>query len=128
MSLFKIKQAHLKLKIMEDKMQFVEPLLLKAEAYSKTSYELIKLKAVDKTSDVLSSGVSRGMTVLVLSIFTVMVNIAVALWLGDILGKAYYGFFSVAGFYAICGLILYFYMHNWIKQRISNSIISQMLN
>lgn len=113
---------------MEEKALFVEPLLLKAEAYGKTSYELIKLKAIDKTSDVLSSGVSRGAVILVLSIFIIMINIAVALWLGDILGKSYYGFFCVAGFYAICGLILYFYMHTWIKERVSNSIISQMLN
>ena len=113
---------------MEEKILYIEPLLIKAEAYGKTSYELVKLKTVDKTSDILSSAASRGIVVLVLSIFIVMINIAIALWLGDILGKSYYGFFCVAGFYAVCGLILYFYMHTWIKERISNSIISQMLN
>ncbi len=113
---------------MEHNTLFVEPLLIKAEAYGKTSYELIKLKAIDKTSDVLSSGVSRGSVVLVLSIFIAMLNVGVALWLGDLLGKSYYGFFCVAGFYALCGFILYFYMHNWIKERVSNSIILQMLN
>ncbi|MBI3520870.1 MAG: hypothetical protein HY062_16145 [Bacteroidetes bacterium] len=113
---------------MDDKATFIEPLLLKAEAYGKTSYELIKLKTIDKTSDVLSTGVSRGIAILAFSVFLVMVNIAIALWLGDILGKSYYGFFCVAGFYAVCGLILYFFMHNWIKERISNSIISQLLN
>lgn len=113
---------------MENKTRFVEPLLQKAEAYGETSIELIKLQAVDKTSDILSSGVSRGAVVLVGSIFTIMINIAVALWLGDVLGKSYYGFFCVAGFYAVCGLLLYFYMHTWIKERVRNSIIAQMLN
>lgn len=113
---------------MEEKILYIEPLLIKAETYGKTSYELIKLKAVDKTSDVLSTAVSRGVVILILSIFIVMINIAIALWLGDLLGKSYYGFFCVAGFYAILGFILYFYMHAWIKQRVNNSIISQMLN
>ena len=113
---------------MEEKILYIEPLLIKAEAYGKTSYELVKLKTIDKTSDILSTAVSRGTVVFVLSIFIVMINIAIALWLGDILGKSYYGFFCVAGFYGICGLILYFYMHKWIKQRIGDSIISQMLN
>ncbi|OFY91885.1 MAG: hypothetical protein A3K10_05805, partial [Bacteroidetes bacterium RIFCSPLOWO2_12_FULL_31_6] len=86
---------------MENKIVFIEPLFERAEAYGKTSYELIKLKAVDKTSDVLSTFVSRGAVILVLSMFIVIVNIGIALFLGDLLGKSYYGFFCVAGFYGI---------------------------
>ena len=37
---------------MEDKVNLLEPLLEKVEAYSKTSFELIRLKALDKTADV----------------------------------------------------------------------------
>ena len=113
---------------MESKIIFIEPLLEKAETYAKTSYELIKLKAIDKTADITSTLVSRGAVVLVLSMFIVIINIGVALWLGDILGKTYYGFFCIAGFYAIIGGILYYFMHNTIKKRVSNSLISQMLN
>lgn len=113
---------------MANKIIFIEPLFERAEAYGKTSYELIKLKAIDKTSEVLSTLVSRGAVVLVLSMFIVIVNIGIALWLGDIFGKAYYGFFCVAGFYGIIGGVLYFVLHDRIKKHVSNSIISQMLN
>jgi len=113
---------------MENKITFIEPLFEKAEAYGKTSYELIKLKAVDKTAEVVSTLVSRGAAILVLSMFIVIVNIGIALWLGDLFGKSYYGFFCVAGFYAIIGGVLYFFLHNRIKKNVSNSIISQMLN
>lgn len=113
---------------MENKIVFIEPLLDKAEAYGKTSFELIKLKAVDKTSEVLSTFVSRGIVILVLSMFIVIVNIGIALWLGDLLGKAYYGFFCVAGFYGVIGGVLYFFLHDYIKKNVSNSIVSQMLN
>jgi hypothetical protein len=83
---------------MEDKINFIEPLFEKAEEYGKTSCELFKLKALDKTTQVISTFVSRGAVVLFLSMFNVIVNIGIALWLGDILGKPYYGFFCVAGF------------------------------
>lgn len=113
---------------MEDKINLIEPLFEKAEAYGKTSYELLKLKALDKTAEVVSTFVSRGAVVLVISIFIIIINIGVSLWLGDLLGKQHYGFFCVAGFYGLIGGILYFLMHNRIKKSVSNSIISQMLN
>lgn len=113
---------------MEDRINFIEPLVERAEEYGKTSLELLKLKAVDKTAELTSTFISRGVVVLVLSIFIVFMNIGLALWLGDLLGKAYFGFICVAGFYGIIGSVLYFFMHNWIKKRVSNSIILQLLN
>lgn len=113
---------------MEEKINFIEPLFERAEEYGKTSFELFKLKALDKTVDVVSTSASRGIAILFLSMFIVILNIGVALWLGDILGKSYYGFFCVAGFYGIIGIILYFFMHKWIKKRVGDSIISQILN
>ena len=92
---------------MEEKTNLIEPLLERAEEYGKTSYELLKLKALDKTADVASTLISRAAVVLVLSIFIVLVNIGLSLWLGDVLGKSYYGFFCVAGFYVIIGIVLY---------------------
>ena len=113
---------------MEDKINFIEPLFTRAEEFGKTSFELIKLKALDKTTNVVSTVISRSITVFVLMMFIVIINIGVALWLGDLLGKTYYGFFIVAAFYALLGGVLYFFLHNWIKQRIGNSIISNILN
>ena len=113
---------------MEDKMNFIEPIFERAEEYGKTSYELFKLKTLDKTAVVVSTFVSRGTVILVLSMFIVLATIGVALYLGEMLGKSYYGFFCVAGFYGIIGGVLYFFMNNWIKKRVSNLIISQMLN
>lgn len=113
---------------MEDKMSFIEPLFERAEAYGKTSLELFKLKALDKTTEIVSTGISRGITVMVFSIFLLFINIGVALWLGDLLGKSYYGFFCVAGFYGILGVVLYFFMHKSIKKCVGNSVILQLLN
>jgi len=112
---------------MEAKMCLIEPLLERADAYSKTSFELIKLKSLDKVSDITSTLISRLLLVIVLSFFVLTLNIAIALWLGGLLGKNYYGFLIVASFYGIAGIILFF-IHPFIKARVKNSIITQMLN
>ena len=113
---------------MENKTTIFEPLFERAQAYGKTSFELFKLKAVEKTSGVSSTFASRAIAFFVLSLFVLMASIGAALWLGEILGKGYYGFFVVAGFYGIVDCVLYFFMHNWIKKGINNSIIKEMLN
>jgi hypothetical protein len=106
---------------------FIEPLLQKAEDYGKASFDLFKLKALDKSAEVTSSVISRLFFVIALTFFFLILNIALALWLGDILGKNYYGFFIVALFYGIVTAVLFF-LHPSIKTRVSNSIITQMLN
>ena len=113
---------------MEDKIAFMEPLLEKVEEYGITSLELIKLKALDKTSDCVSTFASRSFALLSVYMFVLVANIGLALWIGDLLGKPWYGFFCVAGFYGILGFVLYFFMHNWVKKYVNNSIIALMFN
>jgi len=112
---------------MEAKISFIEPLLQRAEEYGKTSLELLKLKSLDKTADVVSTLISRLLLVLVLSFFALILTIAIALWLGELLGKNYYGFLIMALFYGLIGIILFF-NHQFIKSRVNNSIIAQLLN
>jgi hypothetical protein len=112
---------------MEEKLNFIEPLVERAEAYGKTSLELLKLTALDKTAEITSVFVSRSVAILLFSMFTVIVNIGISFWLGDLLGKTHYGFFCVAAFYAVAGSVIWFFMHDRIKKYISNSIISQVL-
>jgi hypothetical protein len=113
---------------MEEKAKLFEELLDKAADYGKTSYELLKLKTVDKTSNAVSSLIPHSVVLIIVVVFVLFVNLGLAFWLGDILGKTYYGFFVVAGFYGITGLILHFFLHKWIKKVICNYMIRNMLN
>jgi hypothetical protein len=105
----------------------IELLFEKAEVYGKTSIELLKLNAIDKTADVVSSLAVQMATFLVVALFTLVINIGLALWLGDLLGKIYYGFFVVAGFYAAAAIIIYFFGQQWIKVPLNNSIVARLL-
>ena len=112
---------------MESTSNMFESLFEKAETFGKTTYEISKLKALETTAVVASSLVARLIVVLMLSIFTLVFNIGVALYLGDLLGKSYYGFFIVAAFYLIAGIVLHYFLHKWIKKPLADLIISQAL-
>jgi ABC-type dipeptide/oligopeptide/nickel transport system permease component len=112
---------------MDAKASLLDPLLERAEQYGKTSFELLKLKSLDKTADVASTLIARILSTLTISLFALTLTIAIALYLGELLGKNYYGFFVVASFYGIVAIVLLL-IHPQIKGRINNSLIKQMLN
>ncbi|HLP72182.1 MAG TPA: phage holin family protein [Bacteroidales bacterium] len=112
---------------MEEKSTF-EALLERVEDYSRTSIELLRLKAVDKISDGASSAASKTAGLFFFLMFFILASVGLSLWLGEVLGKSWYGFFALAGFYGILCAILFFVKHNWLKKVVSNSIIKQMLS
>jgi len=106
----------------------LEELLEKAEAYGQLNVELLKLKALEKTASAASNAASALTGLILLLMFLCMAGVGIALWLGDLLGKTWYGFFIVAGVYALFGLILLLTKDNWIKRLVSNSLIQHVLN
>ena len=113
---------------MEDNAKLIETLLERATEYVKTSYELVKLKSIDKATDVVSSFIPGTVVFVLIILFLLFSNLGLAFWLGEILGKTYFGFFVVAAFYAIVAIVLHFFMHKWIKRKIGNYIIKKVLN
>lgn len=111
---------------MEYTLSLIEPLLEKAERFSKTSIDLLKLKSVYKTSDIASTLISRLLFIIIGLFFLLALNVGIALWLGDLLGKNYYGFLLVACFYGLLTILLFF-LHPTIKTSVNNSIIINLL-
>lgn len=103
-----------------------EKLFEKAGDYLETRLDLVKLKTTQTTSDVVSSLISKAAVLLFIIIFLVMLNIGIALWIGEALGENYYGFFIVGLFYALVGLIVHVFRRQWIKSPISDKIIKKM--
>lgn len=93
----------------------IESLVNKSHAYVETRLELFKLKMVDKTSEVASAIASGIALFLVFFIFFVVFNIGLALLIGDLVGRSFYGFFILAAVYAIIGLVLFKSKDKWIK-------------
>jgi sterol desaturase/sphingolipid hydroxylase (fatty acid hydroxylase superfamily) len=112
---------------MKDQAKVIETLLEDATEYGKTSLEIVKLKALDKSSEVASNVVFQTILFVLLFSFVVFLNLGLAIWIGRLLGQLYYGFFVMAAFYLISGLIFYVFFQDKIKKWVSESIIKQVL-
>ncbi len=113
---------------MEKQLNPIGSLFEKAEDYLETRMDLYRLRAIDKSSDVLSSIAARLVIALFIASFFLMLNIGLALLIGRSMGEVYYGFFIVAGFYLVVIVILYSLRDKWLKAPISNLIIKSILN
>ena len=105
----------------------IETLIEKAAVYGKTSFELIRLQAVDKTADKISSFTPGVVLCIIISCFLILVNIGAALWLGEVIGKTYYGFFALAGFYAVVACFFRLFFYKRTKRFFYDLMIRQML-
>ena len=112
---------------MPTKEKIIESLLVKVEAFGKTNFELLKLKAVEKTADISARLLSRTLLLIALSFFGLFINIGLSFWIGELLGEIYYGFGVVAGFYGLICVILLL-SHRIFIRKIKNYLISQLLN
>jgi len=112
---------------MEENANIIESLIERTTEYGKTSFELIKLKALDKTSEVVSSFVPNSIIAVFYVSFLFFCSLGVALWLGEILGTIYFGFFVVAAFYGITGIFIHLFMHKWIKRVVGDNFVKQVL-
>jgi len=113
---------------MEDQTSLIESLIEKGEQYGKTTIELLKLKTLDKSADVASTLISWAVVIVFAVLFFLILNIGIALWLGEMLGKSYYGFFAVAGFYGLLALIFALFREQFVKRPVNNSIVTQVLD
>ncbi|MFH0894209.1 MAG: hypothetical protein V2A54_07225 [Bacteroidota bacterium] len=112
---------------METPLSSIESLFEQVKAYGKTTFELSKLKLLESTTIIVPSLLARMVVIIVISLFALVLSIGIALLLGELLGKSYYGFFIVAAFYLIAVIVLHFFLHKWIKKPVSELIIKQAL-
>jgi len=113
---------------MEEQENFINPLLERVKEYGTTSYELFRLKTIDKVAEVSSSIMSRLLFGFVFVVFFLFGNIALSLWLGTVIGEMYLGFLLVAGIHFFAWLILIIFFRKAIRMGINNSIVTKLIN
>jgi hypothetical protein len=113
---------------MENTPNILDPLMEKVEEYGKSSLELIKLKVVEKIATFVAIVYANVILFTILILFVAFFNIGLSLWIGTLLGEIYLGFFTVAAFYGLAGLIYYLFgmdiLINKMKKRISALLLS----
>lgn len=113
---------------MENQTTSIEALLEKVRNYVETRLDLFKLKAIEKSAGLLSAIVSILLVFLIFLVCIILINIGLALLIGEWLGTAYYGFLIMAGVNAVAGLVLYLLRNKIVKTPISNSLIKNLLD
>jgi len=113
---------------MENQTSPVESLIDRVKSYVETRIDLLRLKAIDKSSSFLSLLISMIIVILIGFIFIMMLSIGVALLIGHLLGNTYYGFFIVAGFYLVVALLIFSFRKKWLKEPIANSMIKNLMD
>ena len=112
---------------MESPSDIVGTLFDSVDAYSKTTFELVKLKSMEKTANLVAPWIFRLIVFILLLAFGILFSIGIALWLGDMLGTLYYGFFIVAGFYLFSGIVVRIVLYQRILNLVTHSIYSNFL-
>ncbi len=111
---------------MENSASTIENLVERIEQYTKTSFDLYKYTAIYKTAALFSSLAVKLVLFTVSLIATLLLTVALALWIGDILEKTAYGFLIMGSFYIFVGIVIFIFRKSWIEIRISNSIIDSL--
>ena len=112
---------------MESNAEMVQSLFEKTVDYGKTSFQLVKLKTLSKTSDITSTYLSRLVVLIFAFSFMLFMSLGLAIWIGEVLGKSFYGFFVVGLFFGLVGIFIHFFLHKWLKKILADYIIQQVL-
>lgn len=105
----------------------IKTLIDQSKDFLETKIELTKLKAIDKSADVLSTVIVMVSIIFLGTLFVIFISIAAALILGSWLGSEYYGFLIVGGVYGLLLLLIFLKKEKWIKTPIANGLINKML-
>lgn len=120
---------------MNDKVVLVEMLLKKLEEFGKTNIKLYQLRTLDKFTDIVAVIASKLVIFTLITLFVLLVTIGFSLYLGNVLGKMYYGFFAVSVIYlVICLLFITFkkplkeFFNNYFIRQIFKKIMNDIIN
>jgi hypothetical protein len=106
----------------------IEQLFDRLEAYSDTTLELVKLKSLQVGTKVVTSLVSKLAVIVMVTMFLILVNIGLSIYLGGLMGEMYYGYFTVAGLNLLVALLLHLFLQRVINKTLGQAIISQILD
>jgi hypothetical protein len=105
----------------------IEGILFKTGEYIETRADLFKLKAIGTSSNAMAS-ITWRIAILSISMFSLFfLNIGLSIWIGNVLGQLFYGFFIVGTFYLLTGLVIYLFRHAWIKTPVKDLLVKKLL-
>ncbi|HXD92850.1 MAG TPA: phage holin family protein [Bacteroidia bacterium] len=113
---------------MQDENNPFEKLTENLKEYANTRYDIVTLKITQKAANIGSQTIAILLIGVLIIMFILFINIAVALYLSSLLNSRYIGFFIVAGFYFVLTLIFIIGRKKLIINPLRNLIVKHILN
>ena len=76
----------------------------------------------------MSSAITLVILIIIFGGAFLCVTLGASFLIGDWLGRTCYGFFIVGGLYLIAGLLIYSMRDKWIKKKVSNKLIKDLMD
>jgi hypothetical protein len=112
---------------MQELAKLLDSLYANAVDYGSTTIEIVKLKAVNKASDVAAATIPRIVFISLTAFSLLFLNMGLAFWLSDLLGRVYLGFLVVGGFYLLLVILMQLFLHEKLKKVIRKFVVKQLL-
>jgi len=104
----------------------IDSLFKRLTEFGLTYFELLKLKAISRITATASALFPDIIVSTLILIFLLFINLGLAFWLGEVLGRIYLGFLTVAAFYLLLGLFSHIFMRGWLKKIAANYFIRKI--
>ena len=111
---------------MEKAFAKVEELAHTIKEYVNTRIDAVKLNAAEKSSAVIANVVAGLIVAAVFMLFVLFSSIALAIGLGDWIGKTWAGFLIVAGLYLLIGIVVWTARVKIIQLPVMNALIKRL--
>ncbi|OYU56197.1 MAG: hypothetical protein CFE25_02830 [Chitinophagaceae bacterium BSSC1] len=112
---------------MNETANHMEQLLESANQYGKLSTELWKLKAVDKSAELLASTTKVLLLLFIFVISFLFCSVGLALFLGSFFSNMPLGFLLTGFVFGLIGILIYIMRNHWIKWPVRNAFIHAIL-
>ena len=111
-----------------DPLHNLDELLEKAEEYTEEKIQLFKLKTARQTAN-LASGIAYTLLFWgIVAIALLLINIGIAIWVGQLLSSNFAGFLILSAVYLIVALIIKAFRKPVIENSVKNNIIQKIFN
>jgi len=97
-----------------------------AKIYLENRVELLRLEAMDQTSNLFANITAYLVLGSILLLFFISFGFFVGSWLGELLQSQWAGFAIVSGFYLVSTLVLIGKFKEWLSRPIQNFLIRKM--
>lgn len=105
----------------------IEGLSDNVKEYIQLNYEIFKLEATEKVSEIGSSLFSSLVLGIALFLFILTLSMGAGFYLSALLGDSYSGFAIIAGFYLLISIILFVGRKKLLENPLRDSIIRKFL-